>query len=547
VEQLIINIKMKIEGNIVNIHTRDTYPAIVTVEGGVITDIARCNRNYKRFIIPGFIDAHVHIESSMVTPGAFASAAVRHGTIGTISDPHEIANVMGLKGVEYMIEDGNRVPFYFWFGAPSCVPATSFESSGATIGVDEIDLLMAREEVKYLSEMMNFPGVLNNDKEVYAKIESARKHGKPIDGHAPGLKGENLIKYVNSGISTDHECSDIIEAREKIKLGMKILIREGSAARNLESLKPLFLEKAEMLMLCSDDIHPEMLVQRHINRIAAKLIREKFDIYDVLRACSYNAIKHYGLEAGCLQTGDSADFVVVNDLQKMDILETWIRGIKVFEGNLVLFKYRSGPAINRFECSAISKSNLNVIRNGEKMRVIEVFDGELLTGSITENATAGNTVDSDISRDIIKIVVKDRYSDNLPSIGFIKGFGLRKGAFASSVAHDSHNIICVGVEDEEIEKCINSVIKMKGGLSVCASGELNSLPLKIAGIMSDNPCEEIAQKYLALSDRVKALGCPLSAPFMTLSFMALLVIPSLKISDKGLFDVDKFCFTPLFT
>jgi adenine deaminase len=537
---------MKIVGNLIDVHLRDIYPAIIRIEDGIIADIERTNDVYDHYILPGFIDSHVHIESSMVTPGAFALTAVRHGTIGAISDPHEIANVMGLEGIDYMLTDGRKVPFYFWFGAPSCVPATPFESSGAIIGAFETDELLKREEIKYLSEMMNYPGVINNDDIVYKKIRSALKYGKPIDGHAPGLSGKNLEKYVDSGISTDHECSNIDEAREKIRLGMKILIREGSAARNLNALKPLFREYPEMIMLCSDDIHPEMLIERHISKIAAELISEKYNIFDVLRACSFNPVMHYNLEAGLLRKDDSADFIIVKNPEKMDVMGTWIHGRKIYDGTDVLFGYKKGKEMNRFFCSALDRQSLQVTRTGEKMRVIEAYNGELLTGNAVVNAGHEAFVESDILQDVLKIVVKDRYYDRPASVGFIKGFGLQHGAFASSVAHDSHNIICVGVKDDDIEKCINTVIEMQGGLAVCSGDQCNALQLRIGGIMSDDPCEEVAEKYEDLSEKVKAMGCKLSAPFMTLSFMALLVIPSLKISDKGLFDVDSFSFTPLF-
>jgi adenine deaminase len=538
---------MKIEGNLVDLHLREIYGAEINIDNGRISEILRSGISYDRYILPGFIDAHVHVESSMITPGAFATAAVRHGSIGAVSDPHEIANVLGINGVDFMIEDANKVPFYFWFGAPSCVPATIFESSGAAIGSNEIEMLLRRKEIKYLSEMMNFPGVIYADKIVCEKLEIARKYEKPVDGHAPGLSGESLEKYVNAGISTDHECSSIEEAEEKIGLGMKILIREGSAARNLEALKPLIAKYPEMVMICSDDIHPEMLSKRHINKIAARLINEKYDLFDVLRACSVNPVIHYGLEAGLLRTGDPADFIITSDLGKMEISETWIRGKRVFENGKVLFNYTKGQAVNKFNCSEVKESELEVLNKGEKIRVISAMDGELLTGSFITETGTGKVVKSDTSNDILKIVVKDRYNDNPPSIGFIKGFGLRQGALASSVAHDSHNIICVGVNDSDIAECINSIVEMKGGLVFCSGGRTAKLQLRIGGIMSDSPCEEVAAAYEDLSEKVKLSGCSLSAPFMTLSFMALLVIPSLKMSDKGLFDVNKFDFTSLFT
>jgi adenine deaminase len=445
-----------------------------------------------------------------------------------------------------MIEDSKKVPLKFYFGAPSCVPATGFEKNGATISRNDIKLMMKLPEIKFLSEMMNYPGVINLDQEVMGKIETAKIEGKPIDGHAPGLTGDALMKYVSAGISTDHECSTIEEAREKIGLGMKILIREGSAARNMESLMPLFKTNADMLMLCSDDLHPEMLVKGHINKLVTRLITEGYDIFDVIRSCTINPVLHYNLESGLLKPGDPADIIVVDDYHTMNILETWIDGVKVFGNGLVNFEYEIAVPVNNFNSTSIKAGDISVQANGDKIRVIQAFDKELLTKEITVESIAGEFIHSDTGEDILKIVVKDRYSDSPPSVGFIKGFGLKHGALASSVAHDSHNIICVGVSDEDIVTAINEIVNLKGGLAVSDKGDVSSLQLKIAGIMSDRSCESVASEYESLSGRVQKMGCELSAPFMTLSFMALLVIPELKISDSGLFDGKNFCHVPLF-
>jgi adenine deaminase len=496
--------------------------------------------------MPGLIDSHVHIESSMVTPGAFASTAVKHGTTGVVSDPHEIANVLGEKGVEFMINDARKVPMRFWFGAPSCVPATGFETSGGHIDSPEIERLLMRPEIKYLSEMMNFPGVISGDKEVQKKLEIARNLGKPVDGHAPGLTGKNLKIYIESGISTDHECSTLEEAKEKISLGMKILIREGSAARNLNALKTLFLTYPEMLMLCSDDLHPEMLIEGHINRLIAGLIKDGYNAFDVIRSATAIPVRHYNLEAGLLQVGDSADFILVNSLEKMNVLETWIAGKKVFACGNTLFDYNPGKAINKFRCRPLDINVIRVRNTEGKMRIIEAFEGELLTKEIVLSSGKGEFVEADTGRDILKIVVKNRYNDSPPVIGFIKGFGLKQGAFASSVAHDSHNIISVGTNDGDIINSINEIVRQKGGLAVSSDGKVDFIQLNIGGIMTTRSTWEVAGSYKMLSEKVRSLGCTMAAPFMTLSFMALLVIPDLKIGDKGLFSVNKFDLVPLF-
>ena len=537
---------MRISGRLVDVEERLIYQAEIHFENGIIKEIKKTENASDYFILPGLIDAHIHVESSLITPGAFAMAAVKHGTTGVVSDPHEIANVMGVEGINFMINDAAKVPLHFWFGAPSCVPATTFESCGALIDHREIEKLLSRKEIKYLSEMMNFPGVIYNNEEVITKLKIARKLNKPIDGHAPGLSGESLRKYVASGITTDHECSSLEEAKEKISLGMKILIREGSAARNLDALKDLIRTDPQMVMLCSDDLHPEMLVSRHLNKIIARLIAEGFDLFDVIKSCTKNPALHYGLEAGLLKPGLAADFILVDDYKKMNVLETWIKGAKVFDRGNVLFDYKKGKNINKFNCSEIKPNDISVQKSNEKMLVIGAFDGELITKKIITLTGKESVIQSDTENDVLKIMVKDRYNNSPPAIGFIKGFGLKQGAFASSVAHDSHNIICVGTSDEDIVSAVNEIVRLKGGLSVASGGKVSSLKLGIAGIMSDDSCEKVATSYEALSDKVRSMGCRFKAPFMTLSFMALLVIPELKLSDKGLFDGNKFCMTSLF-
>jgi len=537
---------MKICGRLVDIHKRDIYSACISIKDGRIEKIERVEEEYDIYIMPGLIDSHIHIESSMITPGAFALAAVKQGTIGVVSDPHEIANVLGVQGVMFMLKDSEKVPVKFWFGVPSCVPATKFETSGAEINHQDVEKLLLLDEMKYLSEMMNFPGVIYNDPDVRSKIDTAKKLGKPIDGHSPGLSGEMLKKYVKAGITTDHECSTIEEAKEKISLGMKILIREGSAARNLDSLKDLFRTNPESVMICSDDLHPEMLKIRHINKLISKLINEGYNMFDVIRSATINPAEHYSLESGMLREGDNADFIIVNNPGKMDVLETWISGKKVFGDGAVLFTYKAAEQINKFNCTPVSIEDIKVTNRHGNIRVIEAFEGELLTKEIIHSSGKSEFVEPDVKGDILKIVVKDRYHDAPPAVGFIKGFALKNGAFASSVAHDSHNIISVGTNDSDIVNAVNEIIRMKGGLAITSGKKLKSLQLNIAGIMTTRTCEEVADDYENLNELVKSLGCQMKAPFMTLSFMALLVIPDLKIGDKGLFDVMKFEQTSLF-
>jgi adenine deaminase len=538
---------MNVHGNLIDIHRKEIYPALITIERGKIKKISKTRKSVNGFIMPGLIDSHIHIESSMATPGSFAIAAVSRGTTGVVSDPHEIANVLGIEGVKFMLEDSIKVPLKFWFGAPSCVPATNFESSGNTINSEGIKELLMNPEIKFMAEMMNLPGVIYDDPEVHKKIKIAKEYNKPIDGHAPGLTGENLKKYVSAGITTDHECSTLEEAKEKISLGMKILIREGSAAKNMNALKDLIRTDPEKVMLCSDDLHPEMLVKRHLDKIISSLINEGFNVFDVIRSCTINPTEHYNLNAGLLRPGDAADFIIVNDYKTMKVLETWINGEMVYNRGRVLFNYPGSESINKFNCSELNASNITIKDQGKKIRVIEALDGELITReTIWRPASDSKFVDADMESDILKIVVKDRYNDSPPAIGFIKRFGLKQGAFASSVAHDSHNIICIGTNDDDIAAAINEIVRMKGGLSVVSRGKVNSLQLSIAGIISDQPVNDVATKYETLSEMVKSFGCTMSAPFMTLSFMALLVIPDLKISDKGLFDGRSFKLVPLY-
>ncbi len=537
---------MIISGKYIDVVNRRIFNSILKIQDGIIKEVRETQDECMNYILPGFIDSHIHIESSMVTPSAFAAEAVRHGTVATVSDPHEIANVCGKEGIEFMIKSGKRVPLKFYFGVPSCVPATAFETSGATIGSEDVDRMIKSDDFLYLSEMMNFPGVIYDDPDVIKKLNSAKAAGKKVDGHAPGLSGKDLTKYIQAGISTDHECSTLEEASEKIAGGMKVLIREGSAARNLDSLKYLIETDPDMVMLCSDDLHPEMLIKGHINRLVRKLICEGYDLFDVLRTATLNPILHYGLGTGVLREGDPADFIIVDDLFKLNVLETWIDGVQVFGNNKVNFSPAPEEPVNVFNCDSIQEEDLIIRRGGNKFRVIDAIEGELLTHEIIAGAGDCKFMESDTENDYLKIIVKDRYQNKPLQIGFIKGFKLKNGAFASSVAHDSHNIICVGSNNIDILSAANKVIAMQGGLSASLNGQVSSLQMGIGGIMSTDTCQNTAEQYEKLNNIVRNMGCTMKAPFMTLAFMALLVIPELKIGDRGLFDVRSFKPVPLF-
>ncbi len=601
-----------IQGNLVDVHQKKIYAAQIFVEDERIVSIKNLDlpspesgineketpnpkhhpeasgSNPKHFILPGFIDAHVHIESSMLVPSEFAKLAVVHGTVATVSDPHEIANVCGLAGVEFMIEDGNTVPFKFNFGAPSCVPATSSETAGAAIDANDIDNFLRREDVLYLTEMMNFPGVLNGDEEVMKKIATAKKYGKPVDGHAPGLLDADAKKYIDAGISTDHECFTKKEALDKLQHGMKILIREGSAAKNFEALIDLLHEHEDMMMFCSDDKHPDSLVDGHINQLCARAVAKGIDVFKILQAACVNPVNHYKLKVGLLRENDFADCIVVKDLKNFELLQTYVNGQLVAEGGKSLISSRSGNqssnqiaigSINNFHCTKKNVEDFVVKAMSSKeilnsnwlhadgvddlqLPVIEALDGQLITNKIFVQPKIENgCIVSDVANDILKIVVVNRYQDAPIAKAFIKNFGLKKGAIASSVAHDSHNIVAVGVDDESICRAVNAIIESKGGVYLTPSRATSGpsprdlergvagptidgeclLQLPVAGLMSTDNRYLVAEKYKAMDAFVKKeLGSTLSAPFMTLSFMALLVIPHLKLSDMGLFDGDSF-------
>jgi adenine deaminase len=539
-----------LSGNIVDIHTETIFKGTVHVENGFIKDIIKDDSvTEETYILPGLIDSHIHVESSMLIPSEFARLAVVHGTVATVSDPHEIANVLGIDGIKYMIENGKKVPFKFYFGASSCVPATPFETAGAELGVAELDELMAMDDIKYMAEMMNFPGVINRDSFVMDKLAVAQKYNKPVDGHAPGVKGEDAKKYIEAGITTDHECFTMEEALEKIKYGMKIQIREGSAAKNFEALVGLLKDHADDVLFCSDDKHPDDLAEGHINQLVKRAVNKGYDVLKVLKNVILNPIKHYNLEVGTLQPGDPADMIVVDDLSHFNVLQTYVNGIKVAEKGKTLIQSVTAEQPNLFVAEAVSADDIAVAATGKKIKIIESYDGELITGVLTEMPkTENGQLVSDVERDILKIVVLNRYEKGAkPAVAFIKGFGLKQGALASSVAHDSHNVVAVGTSDNEIVNAINKVIESKGGVAVSDGNYQAILPLPVAGLMSTDDGYKVAEHYHKLDTKAHALGSPLRAPFMTMSFMALLVIPDLKLSDKGLFDGTTFSFTDLYS
>ncbi|MEJ5303741.1 MAG: adenine deaminase [Bacteroidales bacterium] len=530
-----------ISGNIVDVVARRIFTGEVVIERGIIQEIREKPLESRLYILPGFTDSHVHIESSLLVPSEFARLAVVHGTVCTVSDPHEIANVLGIKGVEFMVENGSKVSFRFVFGAPSCVPATPFETAGAKLNVADIESLFDIFQLKYLSEMMNFPGVINAQPEVIAKISAARKRKLPIDGHAPGLKGKDLKAYASAGISTDHECETLPEALEKAALGMHILIREGNAARNFDELLPLLKIHPQKVMFCSDDLHPDHLVEGHINLLAARAVKAGYDLFDVLAACTLNPTLHYKTGTGLLQPGDPADFIVTDDLQNLSILQTWIAGQLVADQGKSLIQSISVEAPNNFRAEKVCHDDLLLVSKGGRMRVIEIYDGQIYTGAKDiEAPPAGTIFQPDPSQDLSLLAVVNRYEPAKPTLCPVTGSRMKEGALASSVAHDSHNIIALGTNMEEMAKAINLIVENRGGLAWVNKENYDVLPLPVAGLMTTEDGYQTAQAYRKINHLAQRIAPGLSAPFMTLSFLALPVIPRLKLTDKGLFYVDEF-------
>jgi adenine deaminase len=531
-----------VSGEIVDVVSRRIFKGVVAFENGVVQSVSESDSADDCFIMPGFVDAHVHVESSLLPPSEFSRIAMRQGVVAAVADPHEIANVLGVDGVRYMVDDANQTPFRFVFAAPSCVPATSFETSGATIGAAEVDYLFSTGAAKLLGEMMNFPGVVDNHLDVVSKLHLAKTYGYKIDGHAPGLIGEDLEKYVRAGIETDHECTSLDEAIEKIKLGMMILIRQGSAAQNLPTLAPLFEKFPDKIMLCTDDMHADNIIDGYLRNSIKYLLLQGYDFFDVIRSCTYNPVKHYKIDLGLLQVGDAADFIVVDNLNEFNVQYVYLNGAKVD----LEAKYKVS-ALNNFDVNLISESEIEVERKSNKIRVIEVVNRELYTKELFYSLmNVNNMVQSNVNDDILKIVVVCRYGGNRKFVGFVKGFGLKSGAFATSISHDSHNIIAVGVRDVDIVTAINEVVSNKGAICFAKNGDMETLKLPIAGLMSDQPAEFVSEKYALLEKLIKQNGSKLDSPIMNLSFLALLVIPELKINERGLFDFRSFSFVDLF-
>ena len=536
---------MKIEANFVDIDKKEIYPACITIKDSHIISIEKTDKKYETFLLPGFVDAHIHIESSMLVPSEFASLAITHGTVATVSDPHEIANVLGVEGVEYMIRNAKESEFKCYFGASPCVPATPFETSGAVLSPKEIEELLQRDDIYYLSEVMNFPGVINNDADMMAKIALAQKYNKPIDGHAPALGGEDLQKYIDAGISTDHEAFTYEEAKEKLQKGMKIQIREGSAAKNYKALHPLIDEYFEDMMFCSDDKHPNDLLKGHINELVKRALKDGHNLFKVLCIASKNPIKHYNLDVGLLHVNDKADFIEVNNLEDFEVLRTFIDGKEIFSHSRSYLPEVKSLHVNNFHTSKKEIKAFEIEVECKQYRIIDALNNQLITKEEHQYLQSKDgIVQCDIEKDYLLISVTNRYENVAPALSFVHGFGLKSGAIASSVAHDSHNIIAVGCDAKSMALAVNAVIDSKGGVCVVDDKEdVELLSLPIAGLMSDRSGEKVAKKYEHIESIVKnKLGSTLDAPFMTLSFMALLVIPDIKLSDKGLFDTNSFHF-----
>jgi adenine deaminase len=541
-----------IECNIVNIADKSIHAGILTIQDGILAKVQILDQEINPvlpYALPGFVDAHIHIESSMLMPSAFAKIAITHGTLATISDPHEIANVLGIEGIRLMVDNSKDLPIQFIFGAPSCVPATNFETAGAEIDLRGIEILFDELGLTYLSEMMNYPGVIYNDASVMEKIKAAKQRGLPVDGHAPGLRGDQLKKYIESGISTDHECFTYDEAKEKLDVGMKVIIREGSAAKNFAALAPLIPQYCNQMMFCSDDKHPDDLLIGHINTLVARAIKEGYDLFDVLRMACLNPVEHYGIPIGTLKEGDSADFIVVNNLVDFKVTSAWVKGEEIYDGNSISMIDPIINILNSFQVNPIKLDSLQYKIQSSTIRIIEAIDGELITqsSSYTFSDVEDQQVyfESNPQADILKIVVINRYQNAPPAIGFIKGFGIKEGAIASSVAHDCHNIVAVGTSDKYLVEAINAVISHKGGISAVDPYSKDTMPLPIAGIISTGSAEEAAESYSNLHHKALNMGASLKSPYMTLSFMALLVIPNLKLSDLGLFEGSSFTFVPV--
>ncbi|WP_028906986.1 adenine deaminase [Xylanibacter ruminicola] len=547
-----------VKGHIVDVVRREIFDGELVINNGIIAEVKRCTLPEQEkpwgYVMPGFIDSHVHIESSMMVPHKFARIAVSHGTIGVVADPHEIGNVLGIKGIDYMIRSGKEARFNFLFGAPSCVPAVGgdIETSGAVIDAKDIEVLMAREDIGFLAEMMNYLGVLAGEKEVMQKIDAARRHGKPVDGHAPGLTGSQRKQYADAGISTDHECSTLDEGRACIDAGMKVIIREGSAAKDYQALSKLIAERPDMVMLCTDDCHPDDFVRGHINQIVKRALVDGYDLWDVLQVACVNAQKHYNVNWGLLQVGDPATFITIDRLTPHFRVEsTVIRGVEAFNYNACLLSNHSDldehildfEFPNDFVAMPITAEDIDIVlKPGDNVHIIHTSDGSLLTEHEEVKLTGNPLFDSHYPwTEVQKIVVYNRYVPGAkPIVGLVRGFDVKEGAIASSVAHDCHNIVAIGSSDEYIVQAVNRIVEMQGGQVVVSADEMMDIPLPIAGLMAPMGGHEIAFRTLCIQEMVKKIGCQMKSPFITMAFMCLPVIPDIKMTDKHLMDTKNF-------
>ena len=545
---------MRISGHIVDVFNKNIFDGTIIVEEGKIREAVHSAVPADApYVMPGFTDAHIHIESTLLTPENYARAAVSKGVVAVVADPHEIANVCGLEGIEFMMDNGRKSKFHFNFCAPSCVPCTTFETSGARIGHSDIAALLEKDEICAVAEFMNAFGVLTGDPECKAKLDAARRAGKKVDGHAPGMSREDLFKYAAAGISTDHECVSLKEALDHLDAGMKVIIREGSASCDFEALSPLLADHPGQLMFCSDDKYPDELMDGYIDKMVSRAVAMGYPLWNVLDAACVTPVTHYGLRHGLLRQGDSADFIIVDNLRDFNVLATFITGEQVFSSDC---RNQHNPGCNCrekgwpnvFKAEKIAEEDIQVHWDTTKapdarIKVIKAEDLSIRTGTMhAVPKVCGDRIVADTDDDILKIVVYSRYGHGRPQTAFIHGFGLKRGAMASSIAHDSHNIVAIGTSDKDIVSAINRLIELKGGIIVCDGEESHELPLPVGGLMSDLDCITVAERYRKLKKQAKLQGCPFNAAFMTLSFMCLPVIPELKLTDKGLFDATRFEF-----
>jgi adenine deaminase len=533
-----------VEGQLVDVVNGKVVPSGVVMEGGKFTEIVTLAEAPNRYLLPGFIDSHIHIESSQLCPSRFAEASVPHGTTAVVSDPHEIANVLGVKGIDLMLEDASNVPLRIFLTAPSCVPATQYERSGATIGVAEIESMLKDPRFVGLGEVMDVQGVLRDDPGIIAKIKAAKAFWKGIDGHCPGLVGNDLVKYINAGMRTDHESITADEAEEKYFLGMWIQVREGSASRDLRSLMPF--AKTHECMLVSDDLRAKDLVNGHLDVLLRKAVALGMPPMHAIRAVTAWPAWHYNLPGGSVAVGRTADLVVVDDLRNFNVRQVFIAGRLVAEDGVPLFL--AEPRTNGLGIlpRGLVGEDMLLPAKGEKVsvKVIEAFPDRIESGSlITELPVRDGRVRAMPDQDVLHIALVNRYVDERPVLGFIKGFGLKRGAMATSVAHDSHHLLAVGASPDDMAKAIN-VVSRSGGFAVCEENEVSTLPLEVAGLMSTSPARVVAQIENDLVELLVGMGCRLPAPFMTLSFQSLLVVPELKIGDRGLFDTRRMEVVP---